>query len=140
MFPKIEENITINNSPLTKMGKYFVFDFEAGDFTVVDGKVLECDRIEAIKVWIKKVLYTQKSKFKIYESGEYGVSLKDFINGDYPMAFAQIEIEREVKEALLKNVDITAVNSFKFERSGRNLNCSFTVETKYGTTGGEITI
>lgn len=140
MFPKIEENITMNNSPLTKMGKSFLFDFDAGDFTVVDGKVQECHSIEAVRVWIKKVLYTEKNRFKIYESGEYGVSLKDFVNGDYPAVFAEIEIEREIKEALLKNVDITTVHTFNFKRNGRTLNCSFTVETIYGTTGGEITI
>lgn len=140
MFPEVEEFITTQVNSRTKMGKSFLFDFDAGDFTVVDGKVVECESIKAVKVWIKKILFTEKNRFKVYESGEYGVSLKDFINGDYPAVFAEIEIEREIKEALLKNVDITAVHTFNFKRNGRTLNCSFTVETIYGTTGGEITI
>lgn len=140
MFPEFTEDIELQGDTLTEMGKSFLFDFDAGDFTVTDGKILKCDGLDAVKVWIKKILYTEKSKFKIYESGEYGVTLKDFISGDYPLAFAQIEIEREVKEALLQNVDITAVHNFQFEQIGRTLHCSFTVETKYGTTGGEITI
>ncbi|QHI71459.1 DUF2634 domain-containing protein [Aminipila terrae] len=140
MFPEVKEFITTQENARTKMGKSFLFDFDSGDFTVVDGKVVECEGIEAVKVWIKKILFTEKNRFKIYESGEYGVSLKDFISGDYPAVFAEIEIEREIKEALLKNVDITAVHTFNFKKNGRTLNCSFTAETIYGTTGGEITI
>lgn len=140
MFPKITESTKKPKVPLTKMGKSFLFDFDTGEFIVVDGKVSKCVGIDAVKVWIKKALNTEKFKFKIYETCEYGVCLKDFINGDYPLAFVQIEVEREVKETLIKNVDITSINNFQFSQNGRNLICSFTVETIYGKTGGEITI
>ena len=44
------------------------------------------------------------------------------------------------RKHFLKNTDISSVHSFEFEKKRRKLTCSFTVETVYGTTGGEVTI
>ena len=144
MFPEIEETaISTEVQETTTMGKSFLFDFDTGDFTTIDGKVVQATGLDAIKVWINKILNTEKFKFKIYETdeqNEYGVSLLDFVNNDYPLDFVKIEIEREIKEALLENVEITSVGNFVFTREKRTLACSFTVETIYGVTGGEITI
>lgn len=141
MFPKIYTDKSAENEEASQSGKSFLFDFEQGDFAVVDGKVKLAEGIEGVKVWIRKVLATEKFKFKIYETeGDkpYGVRLKDFINGDYPIEFTKIEIEREIREVLARNADITSVKGFSFEKSKRNLICKFTVETVYGETGGEV--
>lgn len=143
MFPKTEiVNIVIPTED-TKMGASFLFDFKAGDFTVIDGKIVKLKEIEAVKVWIEKILSTEKFKYSIYKKDgeeEYGVKLKDLINSDYPKEFIKIELEREIKEALSRNKDISNVHSFIFKQIKRNLNCSFTVETVYGATGGELKI
>jgi len=145
MFPDIEENLIApseTNEDAT-LGTSFLFDFAKGDFVTVDGKIIQTSGIDAVKVWIEKILKTEQFKFKIYETGEqneYGISLLDFINSDYPLDFVKIEIEREVKEALAKNPEITRVYSFEFSREKRALICNFSVDTIYGTVGGEITI
>lgn len=143
MFPN-DTIITEESTEETPMGngKSFLFDFEKGDFTVQDGKVLTCSGIDAVKIWIDKVLRTEKFKFKIYETGEedeYGVTLIDFINSGFPLDFIKVEVEREIKEALAKNSAIESVHTFEFERIKRALSCSFSVNTIYGTTTSEVT-
>lgn len=62
MFPN-STDITINNESNTSSGtKSYMFDFENGDFVVHDGKLIECDSIDAIKVWIEKILRTEKGR------------------------------------------------------------------------------
>lgn len=141
MFPEFDEN-SIPSEPqdAAKTGTSFLFDFDKGDFVTVDGKLIKIDGIEAVKIWIEKVLRTEKFKFKIYESTGYGICLSDFVNGGYPLDFMEVEIEREIREALEKNPDIQRVHSFLFSREKRALACSFTADTKYGQAGGEVKI
>lgn len=138
MFP--EFNIPQEETQAAVTGRSFLFDFSTGDFATVDGKLVKVDGIEAVKVWIEKVLRTERFKFKIYESTDYGISLSDFASGDYPLDFTKIEIEREVRTALEQHPEIRSVSSFSFSREKRALVCSFTVDTKYGQTGGEVKI
>lgn len=143
MFPSTEIPEMIGTEEATNMGTSFLFDFKKGDFITVDGKVGTANGLDAVEVWIKKILHTEKGKFKIYETDQavaYGVTVKDFVTSGYSMDFIKMEMEREIKEALSKNTDITNIHSFEFEKKRRKLTCSFTVETVYGTTGGEVTI
>ena len=60
MFPN-STDITLDNKTQTSSGtKSYLFDFTTGDFVVRDGKLIECDGIESIKVWIEKILRTEK--------------------------------------------------------------------------------
>lgn len=144
MFPKEDTSQEQQKTSAKSGGKSFLFDFDTGDFMVIDGKIKPVENLEAVRIWIDKILRTERFKFRVYEKEnneeEYGVSLLDFTNGNYDMAFKKIEIEREIKEALAKNTAISKVHSFVFEQKKRTLNCKFTVETIYGTAGGEITI
>ena len=51
MFPETRE-ISFASSSGSYGTKSFLFDFDTGDFNVRDGKLIECDGIEAVKVWI----------------------------------------------------------------------------------------
>ena len=77
------QNNIINRNNIDKTsngGKSFSFDFALGDFETTDGKLVEIDGIEALKAWIVKVLKTDKSKFRIYDNTDYGVTdLKELI-------------------------------------------------------------
>lgn len=139
MFPEVSAaEIATEAQETETMGKSLSFNFSTGDFDLVAGKLIKTNGLAALKGWIEKVLRTERFKFKIYEKGNYGISLSDFVNSDYSLDFKKAEIEREVREALLKNSDILSVHSFSFERVKRALQCTFTVDTKYGQTGGEI--
>ncbi|MGK0467157.1 DUF2634 domain-containing protein [Clostridium sp.] len=122
-------------------GKSFNFDFVAGDFVVEDGKVEELTGIEALKVYIIKLIKTEKFKFKIYATGEideYGITLMDLIHSNYPYFFIKSEIQREITEELLKNTEILGVKDFVFTREKRTLIVAFTVNSIYGPVESEV--
>ncbi|MEG3040903.1 MAG: DUF2634 domain-containing protein [Clostridium sp.] len=135
MFPNYEPQIkNIYKEIKATNGKSFLFDFELGDFDIKDGKLTEVEGIEALKIWINKILKTEKFKFKIYETREinpYGTTLLELINSVHPQFFIQAEIQREITEALMKNNNILSVSNFIFTREKRTLIVNFEIETTY---------
>jgi len=143
MFPDYEPKISIeNNETETSVnGKSFLFDFSTGDFIVKDGKMQVTEGLEALKVWVQKILKTEKFKFKIYETGEvdeYGATLLDLVNSGHSRAFIQAEIQREITEALKRNSEILSIDSFNFSRDKRTLIVNFEVNSIYGTIEQEV--
>lgn len=136
LIPSLETNNTNNQETTQKMGKSFLFDFKTGDFVIRDGKLVEIEDIEALKIWIEKILRTEKFKFKIYkkeDKNQYGITIQDLIAGyNYPKEFIESEIKREVTEALLKNVLIESLEDWTIEKSNPVLNISFRVVLKDG--------
>lgn len=118
MFPN-STDITIDNKSDTSSGtKSYLFDFTTGDFIVRDGKLIECDGISAIKVWIEKILRTEKGRYHIYDNTEYGCHLEDLIIGNsYTAEFIEAELKREIEDALKQNSQITSVTNFKISRN-----------------------
>ena len=119
----------------TITGKSFLFDFETGEFVIKDGKPVEATGYDALKIWIDKILRTPANKYDVYiKKDEYGIEdLKELITSDLPYPFIKSEIERLIKETLLKNTAIKSVQNFKFERNKRLLTVSFDCYTIYGT-------
>ena len=60
MFPNSTDVMLDNKSDTSSGTKSYLFDFTTGDFALRDGKLIECDGIESIKVWIEKILRTEK--------------------------------------------------------------------------------
>ena len=122
MFPQTEV-VTTTQSVSENIGtKTYLFDFDKGDFVVRDGKLVECDGIEAVRVWIEKILRTEKGRFKIYENTDYGCHLEDLIIGNsYTMEFIEAELKREIEEALLQHSKIQSINSFALSRNSNSI-------------------
>ena len=118
MFPN-STDIMLDNKTQTLNGtKSYLFDFTTGDFVVRDGKIIECDGISAIKVWIEKILRTEKGRYPIYDNTEYGCHLEDLIIGNsYTAEFIEAELKREIEDALKQNSRITSVTNFKISRN-----------------------
>ncbi|WP_321833640.1 DUF2634 domain-containing protein [Clostridium butyricum] len=141
IMPQQDNTISSINNEASNGGKSFSFDFSSGDFNVVDGKLTEINNLDALKMWIDKVLKTDKFKFRIYDSTDYGITdMKELITSDYPLPFIQAEIEREVKETLLKNSNIKSVQNFEFEGNKRLLTVRFNCYTVYGQVRNEVII
>lgn len=71
MFPNSTDITIDNESNISSGTKSYMFDFKNGDLVVRDGKLNECDGIDAIKVWIEKILRTEKgiaSRQCLYEN------------------------------------------------------------------------
>lgn len=129
MLPKIAE-LQINMENTTKTpdnGKSFLFDFKSGDFALQNGKMIEVEGIDSLKIWIQKTLLTEKNKYQIYKGTDYGVSLEDLIVGKYPTDFTRNEIQREITEALLINPNVSTVTNFNFNNDKDLLTVGFTV-------------
>ena len=89
-----------------------------------------CDTLDAIKQTVYKILNTQRYAYIIY-SWNYGIELEDLFG--QPVRYACPEIERRVKEALLQDDRITAVDNFEFDIPKRGVvSVTFTVHTLFG--------
>ena len=65
MFPNSTDIMISNETKSSSGTKSYLFDFANDDFVVRDGKLIECDDIDAIKVWIEKILRTEKGRYTI---------------------------------------------------------------------------
>ncbi|MED1642168.1 DUF2634 domain-containing protein [Brevibacillus agri] len=119
--------------------KTFLWDFQAGDFVLRDGKLVEVTGIEYIKVWIEKALRTVKDSL-IYAGTGYGSEHHSLIGQNFHPDFSRAEYERMIREALLQNDAITQVANFKFTQDGERLSVEFDVTSIYGVTSGEVTV
>jgi len=134
MFPETKE-ISFASSSDSFGTKSYLFDFSTGDFVVRDGKLVECDGIEAVKVWIEKILRTEKGRFHIYDDTEYGARIEDLVVGNsYSVAFIESELKREIEDALLQNPQISSVSNIQITRGINSLTVE--LEVKLGDTGG----
>lgn len=148
MLPEIAdlefENDELAEEDVPTIGKSFLFDFKKGDFVMKDGKLVVLEGIEALKMWIIKVIRTEKFRFRIYENTEfendeqYGVMLEDLIGSNFDREFIEAEIEREVTEALLLHEYIISVDEWQFERNSKKMTVSFAVTTYDETLNMEV--
>ena len=97
-----------------------------------------CDGLEAIKQSIFKILNTERYKYLIY-SWDYGIELMDLFG--QPTMYVCPEIERRVKEALLQDDRITAVDNFEFNFPKRGVVAvTFTAHTIFGDLDEEMVV
>jgi phage baseplate assembly protein W len=130
MFPKTQDLSVIAAIDTAASGKSFLFDFTADDFIIRDGKLVGCDGIEANKVWIEKILRTEKGRFRIYNDTDYGCRIEDLLVGsNYPVEFIEAELKREIEDALKQNPNILSVSNFSIERTASGITVSMEVET-----------
>lgn len=138
------ENDELAEEDVPTIGKSFLFDFKKGDFVMKDGKLVVLEGMEALKMWIIKVIRTEKFRFRIYENTEfendeqYGVMLEDLIGSNFDREFIEAEIEREVTEALLLHEYIISVDEWQFERNSKKMTVSFAVTTYDETLNMEV--
>ena len=98
-------------------------DFE---WQTVNGTI---DQIQAVEQAVHLILNTERYQWLIF-SWNYGVELKDLIGKDPEYCIP--EIERRIREALLQDDRITAVENFQFELKKRQVLTTFTVISIFG--------
>lgn len=142
MFPEItEEQIQTNielNEKSAYYGKAFLFDFKTGDFVYKNGAPVILEGKPALKAWIEKCIRTVKYRAAVHKNLEYGPLIDDLIGSTHPTDFVKAEIEREIKEALLRNPYITSVVDFSFEVDGSKLTANLTVNSTYDNEALEV--
>jgi hypothetical protein len=123
----------------TTVHKIFDWDFEAGDFKLKDGKLVEVTGIDYVKLWIKKALLSSKGSL-IYVNTNYGSEHMTLFGSNLKAAFLQSEYERLITEALIQNDAISQIDNFGFAQIGSRLEVSFDVQSIYGTTREAVTV
>ncbi len=93
----------------------------------VYGKI---DRLEAMEQAVLKILNTERYNYQIY-SWSYGIEISDLIGK--PKNYVKVVIVERIKEALLQDERVIAVESFLFKDiDRRSLEVSFEVSTIFG--------
>lgn len=87
------------------------------------------DGIDAIAQACYKILNTERYRFVIY-SWNYGVELQDLFGKPIPYVFS--ELPRRIREALLQDDRVEAVDGFEMSHKGGDVLARFTVHTAYG--------
>jgi len=124
-----EEMINENTTP-TFNGKSFLYDFKKGDFIYKNGAPIEVDGIKAIRIWIEKVIRTERFKFNVYKDVNYGITLEDLIGSSLPKDYIKSEMIRELEESILTNPYIDELKDWSFVVDGSTWIVGFTVITK----------
>lgn len=129
-----EETATTGTAVL---GKALQFDFESGDLVIQDGAPVLADGDAALRIWIEKVLRTERKKYDVYTpESEYGISLAGLIGSVLPRSFVQSELRREITESLVIHPNISGIANFDYVADGSWLKLSFQIVKADGTTTG----
>ena len=89
------------------------------------------DGIDALQQTIDKILNTEQYEYPIYNFS-YGIEMESLFGKD--KLYAQMELERRIKECLMMDERIQNVENFSFTINGASLICTFDVKSIYGTT------
>lgn len=112
----------------SRMGRSFLFDFKTGQHQIVDGAVVECDELTAIKQWLELMVQTTLDKYQVYKDTGFGTSAETFIGRrTLPKGFVASELEREIKESCLLCPAIERAAEFQITRTTRGMQIAFTV-------------
>lgn len=124
-----EENA--NNLPIFRI---FSWDFEENKFKRDgNGKRILLSGDEAIKVWIYKVLRTERFVWLAY-SRKFGIELYPFIAKVMDYGERKSEMKRMIIEALMVNPYIKSIDRIEFSEAdlGEKLTVSVDLTTIYG--------
>lgn len=96
-----------------------------------DGAPVLAQGLEATIGWAARALLTPRLRHEIYTQA-YGSELEELIGQGFDPELIQAEAERYVRECLMENENITAVNDITMEMNGDSLSISCTITTKDG--------
>lgn len=132
----IETNTVDDTNQTTQVemiGRSIKFNYQKKRFEVVDGKLIEPSKIDAIKQWIELFIRTEVGKYGVYND-EFGVNLKDLVSYRLPRGYQISEIMRRINVGILEQCpNVVRVSDWNFDKG----TFSFTVKTN---TGEEVVI
>ena len=130
LIPGLQEQIDTANGEssedIKELGKCFKFDFNTNSFILENGKLVELDKIDAVKQWIKLILNTYKDKFNVYTDSNFYCNVKD-VSGKRLTPDMQSKIISDITGSLLTHRYIKSVGNFSFSQERMNVNINFDV-------------
>lgn len=131
MIPQVQDDIRQNFTIATMPSRTFKLNYNS--LTII-GTI---DQIKAVEQAVFLILNTERYQWLIH-SWNYGVELHDLIGKD--VDFCIPEIERRVREALLQDDRITAVENFEFDVKKKKVLTTFTVVSIFGSINTEMEV
>ena len=130
MLPKIAQ-LEFDDAPAastsTAVHKTYDWDFDAGDFRLRDGRVVEVEGLAYLRIWIQKAILSYQD-------------IQTLIGYNLHPDYTRAEIERMITEVLLQNEAVTSVENFAFAQEGARLTVSFDVMSIFGSTREAVTV
>lgn len=110
-----------------------LFDFKKKQIVIKDGKVVYCNREEALKQWITLLIYTEVDKYNVYKNTQFGlVNLYALRGHQYGTSeFGLSEMKRELKEKIMKKSGVKEVKNIEILSTFNALNIKLTVVTEW---------
>ncbi len=96
-----------------------------------------CEGLAALRQAVFLLLQTERGRWPVFSAG-FGVDLLGLVG--QPAAYVIPEAERRLREALLQDDRVLAVEEFRFAQQGRRLAVSFLVRSVYGDLQAEVEI
>ena len=119
------------NNSKNSNGKTFLIDFQKKKLLKSNGQLIKTDDERAVRMWIEKVLLTEKFKWNIYkENGlnQYGMRYKSMLLGQrFPTPILYSEFERELIETISKNKQIKEIKNIEINLDRHTLKTRFDV-------------
>lgn len=132
IFPFLDVPETVQgDSQELEMFREYAFDFDKGDFIYQDGKPLVLEGSEALKIWIKKALSTERYRYLIYD-WNYGNEFENLIGSTYSRGAVESEAKRYLQECLMINPWILAIRDVTTRFEDNMLSVSAAIDTVYG--------
>lgn len=128
-------NAVTTTSSTLPMFKCYSWDFDNDDFNYDEnGNILMAEGNDALKIWIKKALRTERYMYLAY-SNNYGSEIKNFLNKVMSVGERKAELRRSVIESLMINPYIKSIESIDITESehGRKLTINISLTTIYGS-------
>jgi hypothetical protein len=112
--------------------KELAFDFQTGQLKMRGGQYYYVEKNEALKVWIWKALKSSRYTYLAY-STDYGNEIHTLFGRYLAKPLLYSELKRMIEDVLLCNPYITSISDFETQQSGAKVECTFSVNTIYGT-------
>ena len=115
-------------------GKTFLIDCQKKKLLKSNGQLIKTDDERAVRMWIEKVLLTEKYKWNIYKSNgpnQYGMKYKAMLLSQrFPTPVLYSEFERELTETMKKNKQIIEIRNIDIKLEKHTLKTKFEVVLK----------
>lgn len=130
--PFITGNISSTNTSTLDTYMEYAWDFQNDCFIYEDGKHKIVTENEALKVWIYKVLKTERWRYRAYDNA-YGIELEQFIGTYTNNKDSSTELEQYIKEALIINPYIKSIDDISVSIDGDELSYDISLTTIYSS-------
>lgn len=124
-----------SNETTQKLNEFqeYAWDFVHDTFRYdASGNHIIVTKNEAIKVWIYKLLKTERYRYVAYYD-DYGLELEKYIGKTPNDGISNSAVYADIREAVLVNPYILAINNVRFSKDNKKMTIQMEYETVYGT-------